>query len=490
MTHHKSSSSAVIVLMIGLFLGMLCPTATLMAQTADEEVSQQPVIDAFARGDYQGALVMLDQQIADGGTAYQLYYNRACALAHLERLDEAEASLIDALNAGFNDFTHLRSDPDLINLHNRRTFESIFEAARRFAKDAARSAQEGWRQRFGEAGYLFEQDEDRRIHYATALDAYSQSRMREMVDELSDHSIQHLFDAPPDDYFLIAIPTPEDSKLFFNGQDHVGGIYEHGRRRLVARTVGSNLRHEVIHAFHWGHMDRLRQRHPIWIQEGLACLYEDYEISDEGLLTFIPNKRNNIAVRRMRSGTLMPWKKLFAMDMNEFMTSNQAPHLYPQVRSIFEFITDQGKLDQWYKAYVSGFKVDPTGRLAFEQVFGQPMASTERAWRLWLVNRPLIPDTIIEGQAALGIRFGQHTTNDGVKISKVLRRSAAARAGLRPGDVIMSANDQPIRSTDELTRFIADCRIGDEITLVIRRGNTYVNQILELMPLKSSSERP
>ena len=144
-----------IVLMIGLFLGILCPTAPLMSQTADEEVSQQPVIDAFARGDYQGALVMLDQQIADGGTAYQLYYNRACALAHLERLDEAEASLIDALNAGFNDFTHLRSDPDLINLHHRKTFESIFEAARRFAKDAARSAQQGWQQRFGKDGYLF-----------------------------------------------------------------------------------------------------------------------------------------------------------------------------------------------------------------------------------------------------------------------------------------------------------------------------------------------
>ncbi|NIM60902.1 MAG: hypothetical protein GTO30_04390, partial [Acidobacteria bacterium] len=52
-----------------------------------------------------------------------------------------------------------------------------------------------------------------------------------------------------------------------------GGIYEHERRRLIARDIGASLRHELTHAYHYADMDRLGQRHPLWVQEGIATLY-------------------------------------------------------------------------------------------------------------------------------------------------------------------------------------------------------------------------
>ena len=56
---------------------------------------------------------------------------------------------------------------------------------------------------------------------------------------------------------------------------------------------------------HYGHMARLGQRHPLWVQEGLATLYEDYDLDTAGTVRFLPNRRHNIARRRARSGRTM-----------------------------------------------------------------------------------------------------------------------------------------------------------------------------------------
>src|SRR5690606_3106481 len=46
----------------------------------------------------------------------------------------------------------------------------------------------------------------------------------------------------------------------------VGGRYDHDTKRLIARDLGSTLRHEFLHVLHWRSMMHLGQRHPIWIQ--------------------------------------------------------------------------------------------------------------------------------------------------------------------------------------------------------------------------------
>lgn len=64
------------------------------------------------------------------------YYNLACALARLRRLDEAHAALVSAIQMGWDDPVHLRFDPDLAPLRRRASFAALVEAveARRHAR--------------------------------------------------------------------------------------------------------------------------------------------------------------------------------------------------------------------------------------------------------------------------------------------------------------------------------------------------------------------
>lgn len=57
---------------------------------------------------------------------------------------------------------------------------------------------------------------------------------------------------------------------------------------------------------------------------------------------------------------------------------------------------------------------------------------------------------------------------EGVQVLEIERGSPAASAGLRPGDVIMAANRQPVRSVNEL-RNISEG--GGQLLLHVRRGN-------------------
>jgi serine protease Do len=59
----------------------------------------------------------------------------------------------------------------------------------------------------------------------------------------------------------------------------------------------------------------------------------------------------------------------------------------------------------------------------------------------------------------------------GVVITGFARNSSAARAGLRPGDVIVTFNGKPVTDGSELSRAIQDSAIGSTVTFgVIRDG--------------------
>ena len=64
-------------------------------------------------------------------------------------------------------------------------------------------------------------------------------------------------------------------------------------------------------------MERRDQHHRLWVQEGLAALYEDFKIAEDGSIRFLPNERHNIARNRAKAGRLMRWSKLFEMDSEE-----------------------------------------------------------------------------------------------------------------------------------------------------------------------------
>jgi tetratricopeptide (TPR) repeat protein len=479
------SGKAAIVLAAFMSLGMLQFNQA-NAQDARRTTSiERQVYECFDRGEYTRAVELIQDYLKYSPNDAGMIYNLACAHSRLSDFDAAASDLLRAFKAGFRDIEHMRHDPDLAALRQHPTYKAILEQADRIAADSAKTAVERWREKYGVEHYRYETDKEHRINYATALDETSHKEMREMLDKQADQMIKSLFDQPPAYYVLIAVPTPEDSDKFFNGNASIGGMYQHDQRRLVARDIGGSLRHEFFHLMHYGHMERLHQQHPLWVQEGLASLYEDYELHSDGSIKFLPNDRQLTVKGRSKAGSLVRWKDLFGMNAESFM--DKARQMYPQVRSIFEFVADQGKLEKWYRSYVDHFDEDRSGAKAFEIAFGVPVADVEKQWRRWIAEQPEIDLQIRSDDAALGIRSRENASNDGVLITEVIPGSAADRGKLRRDDVIVALDGQSTRNLMALRKIIASKHVGDEVDVRARRNGEYFNVKVVLRPAFSGA---
>jgi len=61
----------------------------------------------------------------------------------------------------------------------------------------------------------------------------------------------------------------------------------------------------------------------------------------------------------------------------------------------------------------------------------------------------------------------------GVLVSQVLHKSPAADAGIKQGDIILSVNDKPVKTTSELKNMVGMQRVGDKLKLtILRDGKT------------------
>lgn len=59
--------------------------------------------------------------------------------------------------------------------------------------------------------------------------------------------------------------------------------------------------------------------------------------------------------------------------------------------------------------------------------------------------------------------------NSGAYVDSLLNNSAAAAAGIAPGDVIVSVDEQPIESSSKLQEMIARHRPGDQVNIIVNR---------------------
>jgi S1-C subfamily serine protease len=70
------------------------------------------------------------------------------------------------------------------------------------------------------------------------------------------------------------------------------------------------------------------------------------------------------------------------------------------------------------------------------------------------------------------VRLHHLTHERGVAINAVSEGSAAAEAGLRPGDIIVEFAGEPVRGVDDLHRLLTEDRIGELLPLkILRRGD-------------------
>jgi hypothetical protein len=258
----------------------------------------------------------------------------------------------------------------------------------------------------------------------------------------------------------------------------VGGVYSHDNKQLIAKDIGSTLRHEFWHVLHWRDMDLLGQRHPIWIMEGLCSLMEDMEVGSDGKARPIASWRTNQAGQLARTGKLTPWEVLFKLDQGKFVGTRPLA-FYGQSRAIFMWLFEQGKLKDWYAAYTAGYKEDPTGLSAFETVFGKPVKKVEADYRAWLRKLPVVDEDFPAGSAVLPFDIEPVGAGDGlvVSLNSELERPGgrggvarfAKAGGIQPRDVILSIDDKPVHETGELIRVLADYGPGTEVKVTYRR---------------------
>ena len=460
---------------------ILAVVLTAGASASELRTPEDQIYQSVVAGDYPRAAKLVEDYLRTSPHDAVMLYNAACIYCRLGQPERGASSLQRAVSAGLVDLDQIRRDPDLEPLHDHPIYKEILRRLDQTSADQARDAMGQWRALYGRDDYRYGRDEDRRIAYATALDPTSHTEMRDMIERQVDYHQASLFHASPSTFLLIAVPTPTDARQLFKNEQ-TGGIYEHHKRRLISRDTGSSLRHELVHAYHYAHMDQLGQRHPLWVQEGLATLHESYVFEADGSMTFLPNERHNIVRARAKAGRLTPWSMLLRMNDEEFMA--RASRHYPQVRSIFEFLADRGKLECWYEALTGHYEDDPTGALAFRACFNLPLDDIEHAWRRWVLDRPEIDIWIMDGDAALGIASHPRGSNDGVVIANILPRSPAAASRLEVGDIIVAVDDQPTRTLTELQTIIASKKIGDTVTIRARHNREYFTVVVLLRPLR------
>ncbi|MBE0596814.1 MAG: DegQ family serine endoprotease [Desulfuromonadales bacterium] len=75
-------------------------------------------------------------------------------------------------------------------------------------------------------------------------------------------------------------------------------------------------------------------------------------------------------------------------------------------------------------------------------------------------------------QQGLGLSVGPAPGSEGVLVEAIEPRSAAAAAGVQPGDLILSVNRQEVNSPDAFSKAVKAAGKGKNVVLLIRRGET------------------
>ena len=144
-----------------------------------------------------------------------------------------------------------------------------------------------------------------------------------------------------------------------------------------------------------------------------------------------------------------PGDVILAFNGKAIETSSQLP---PQVAAIKP--GTKAEMEVWRSGRKETLGI-VVGELKNDQVASARPPRAEHG-RLGLAVRPLKP----EEKKELGI-------SQGLIVEEV--SGPAARAGIRPGDVITSVNGSPVKSIEDLQRFVSKSK--DAVALLVRRGD-------------------
>ncbi len=85
-----------------------------------------------------------------------------------------------------------------------------------------------------------------------------------------------------------------------------------------------------------------------------------------------------------------------------------------------------------------------------------------------------VADTLIAGgtvqHAYVGVLI--QTVNGGAKVTKIVAGSPAAKSGLKVGDVVTAFAGHPVTSANDLTAAVSAAKVGEKVTVTVRRGGS------------------
>ncbi|MEH6826239.1 MAG: Do family serine endopeptidase [Motiliproteus sp.] len=96
------------------------------------------------------------------------------------------------------------------------------------------------------------------------------------------------------------------------------------------------------------------------------------------------------------------------------------------------------------------------------------------------VKRGRLGVVVQDLSADLAEAFGLQTGEHGVLVSEVAASSAAAKAGIQAGDVVLKVNGETVKNTAELRSKLGVWLIGKSLTFDLLRDNVRFQQVVEL----------
>jgi hypothetical protein len=169
------------------------------------------------------------------------------------------------------------------------------------------------------------------------------------------------------------------AKKYFGDQPDTPYGYYSSEHDAMVMNIGpgaGTLVHEVVHPY----VEANFPDAPAWFNEGLASLYER-PTEKKGHIWGLPNWRLPNLKREITARTLPAMATLLGTSRDEFYGAEFDAYAY--ARYLMLYLQDQGKLTEFYRAFVAD--KDTTGRTALEAVLGESLETFEPRWRRWAI---------------------------------------------------------------------------------------------------------
>jgi Peptidase_C39 like family len=174
------------------------------------------------------------------------------------------------------------------------------------------------------------------------------------------------------------------AKSIFNDEpDTPYGYYSAAHRALIMNiaTGTGTLVHEIVHPFVRANLPKC----PAWLNEGLGSLYEHCGDRD-GHIVGYTNWRLRGLQRAIKVGSVPSFKDLTGTTDGEFYGDNAGIN-YAQARYLCYYLQEQGKLTQFYHAFVANQADDPTGYNTLKNVLAEKdMGAFQKKWERYVMN--------------------------------------------------------------------------------------------------------